>query len=112
MRNLMKKSEITPARPVSTVTMSETPHPDVERVLYTAGEIAQRTRELAADISRDYAGREVHLIGVLRGAVPFIADLARCLTVPATIDYLAVSSYGAGSVSSGAVRITKDLDDD
>jgi hypoxanthine phosphoribosyltransferase len=92
--------------------MNETPHPDMERILFSAQELAARTRDLAAEISRDYAGREVHLIGVLRGAVPFIADLARSLAVPATVDYLAVSSYGAGSTSSGVVRITKDLDDD
>lgn len=92
--------------------MSESPHPDLERVLFSAEEIAARTRELAADISRDYAGRELHLIGVLRGAVPFMADLARCVTVPTTVDYLAVSSYGAGATSTGIVRITKDLDDD
>jgi len=92
--------------------VNETPHPDLERILFSAEDVAARIQELAADISRDYAGQEVHLIGVLRGAVPFIADLARCLTVPATVDYLAVSSYGAGSASSGVVRITKDLDDD
>ena len=92
--------------------MSNSLHPDIERILFTPEDLATRTRELGDEISRDYAGREVHLIAVLRGAVPFIADLSRCLTVPTTVDYLAVSSYGAGAASSGVVRITKDLDDD
>lgn len=92
--------------------MQLTPHPDVERVLFSQDEIATRNRELGDAISRDYAGRDLHLVGVLRGAIPFIADLARCLSVPATLDYMAVSSYGSGSASSGVVRIIKDLDDE
>jgi hypoxanthine phosphoribosyltransferase len=92
--------------------MNEIPHPDIERILFSADEIAARTCELGAQISQDYAGREVHLIGVLRGAIPFIADLSRRLTVTTTVDYLAVSSYGAAATSTGAVRISKDLDDD
>jgi hypoxanthine phosphoribosyltransferase len=67
---------------------------------------------LAERISRDYAGRDPVLVGVLKAAVPFLADLARALTIPAEIDFLEASSYGSGIASSGAVRITKDLDRD
>jgi hypoxanthine phosphoribosyltransferase len=68
--------------------------------------------ELAAEVSADYAGREVLLVCVLRGAVFFLADLARALTVPCALDFMAVSSYGSATDSSGVVRILKDLDAD
>jgi hypoxanthine phosphoribosyltransferase len=67
--------------------------------------------ELGAEISRDYEGRDMVMVGVLRGAVVFIADLLRNLTVPCEIDFMAVSSYGSARDSSGVVRILKDLDD-
>jgi hypoxanthine phosphoribosyltransferase len=69
-----------------------------------------RVRELAAEISRDYAGRELLLLGVLKGAVFFLADLVRQLDLPCELDFMAVSSYGSSTDSSGVVRILKDLD--
>ena len=73
-------------------------------------ELKRRIRELGAEISRDYAGRDLVMIGVLKGAVLFLADLMRELTVPCEIDFMAVSSYGSATDSSGVVRILKDLD--
>ncbi len=85
---------------------------DLERVLLTEEQIAARLGELAEQIDADYAGREVLLVGVLKGAVMVMADLARRLTTPLAMDWMAVSSYGAGTSSSGVVRILKDLDTD
>jgi len=85
---------------------------DLQKVLLTEEQIQQRIRELAADIDRDYAGRDVLLVGVLKGAVMVMADLSRALHSPATMDWMAVSSYGSGTKSSGVVRILKDLDRD
>ena len=85
---------------------------DVESVLLSAEELAKRIEEIGAEISADYAGKEILMIGVLRGAVLFMADLARAITVPVAIDFMAVSSYGSGTSSSGVVRILKDLDED
>ena len=79
-------------------------------LLLDSGKIQARVRELAAEISRDYAGSTVHLVGVLKGAWIFLADLIRHLSVPSTVDFLAIQSYGAEIVSSGEVKITKDLD--
>jgi hypoxanthine phosphoribosyltransferase len=84
--------------------------PDVESVLFTAPEIETRLNQLAAELDRDYDGREVMLIGVLKGAVFLLADLARRLTIPSSMDFMAVSSYGSATTSSGVVRILKDLD--
>lgn len=72
--------------------------------------LSNRVTELAEEISRDYAGRDLLVIGVLKGAVFFIADLVRELTVPCELDFMAVSSYGSSTHSSGVVRILKDLD--
>ena len=69
-----------------------------------------RVAELGEEISNDYTGRDLLLVGVLKGAVFFMADLMRCLTVPCEVDFMAISSYGAASDSSGVVRILKDLD--
>ena len=80
-------------------------------VLYTRQQIAERVNELGAQITRDLNGEKVVLIGVLKGAAPFLADLARALDVDATFDFVAVSSYGNGQRSSGAVKLIKDLDD-
>jgi tRNA(Ile)-lysidine synthase len=91
-------------------TPGETGNPDIESVLVSAEEIDVRVRALAAAIDADYAGREVLLVGVLKGAVMVMADLSRCLTVPATMEFMAVSSYGTSTSSSGVVRILKDLD--
>jgi hypoxanthine phosphoribosyltransferase len=83
---------------------------DIAKVLVSAEEIAARTAELAAEIDADYAGRDLLLVGVLKGAVMVMADLARALTHPVEMDWMAVSSYGSGTKSSGVVRILKDLD--
>ncbi len=85
---------------------------DVERVLISAEELAKRTEELGAQITADYEGKEILMIGVLRGAVLFMSDLARAIKIPVAIDFMAVSSYGSGTSSSGVVRILKDLDED
>jgi hypoxanthine phosphoribosyltransferase len=85
---------------------------DLERVLLTEEQIHARLGELAARIDQDYAGRDPLLIGVLKGAVLVMADLTRCLHLPVETDWMAVSSYGSGTKSSGVVRILKDLDRD
>ncbi len=79
-------------------------------VLLDAEKIARRVRELGAEISRDYRGLHPHLVGILKGAWVFLADLIRHLDVEATVDFLAIQSYGSGIDSSGAVKVTKDLD--
>jgi tRNA(Ile)-lysidine synthase len=85
---------------------------DIESVLVSEKEIAAKVEELAAAIDADYAGRELVMVGVLKGAVMVMADLARALTIPVTMDFMAVSSYGSGTSTSGVVRILKDLDRD
>lgn len=82
---------------------------DIERVLFTEQELKDRVAQIAAQIDQDYAGKEPMLISVLRGSFIFMADLARSITLPCTVDFMAVSSYGAGTTSSGQVKITKDL---
>jgi hypoxanthine phosphoribosyltransferase len=84
---------------------------DELEILITEEQIRQRTRELAEEISRAYEGRDLHLICVLKGGVVFLVDLMKELTVPHSVDFMATSSYGAGTESSGVVRILKDLDD-
>ena len=79
-------------------------------ILVKPEELQNRVRELAAEISRDYAGRDLVLIGVLKGAVFFLSDLMRQLEVPCEVDFMAVASYGSATKSSGVVRILKDLD--
>ncbi|MHB8301430.1 MAG: hypoxanthine phosphoribosyltransferase [Acidobacteriaceae bacterium] len=76
----------------------------------THNQIQQRVGEMGAEISRDYAGQRLVLVGVLKGAAIFLADLARAITVDCTFDFVAVSSYGKSDSSSGAVRLIKDLD--
>lgn len=85
---------------------------DLVEVLFTEKQIQDRVAELAADIERDYAGKDLVLVGVLRGAVMIMADLARSLNKHVEMDWMAVSSYGSGTKSSGVVRILKDLDAD
>jgi hypoxanthine phosphoribosyltransferase len=80
-------------------------------VLYTRRQIADRVAEMGAEITRDLNGEKVVLVGVLKGAAIFLADLARCLQVDATFDFVAVSSYGKGQRTSGAVKLIKDLDE-
>ncbi|MFN3651664.1 MAG: hypoxanthine phosphoribosyltransferase [Armatimonadota bacterium] len=84
---------------------------DVREVLISEEAIAARVHELGEQISRDYAGRTLHLVVVLRGAAVFAADLLRALRIPASIDFIAISSYGAETRSSGVVRLLKDLED-
>ena len=86
-------------------------HQDIESVLMSEETLRKRVRELGETISRDYAGKEVLMVGVLRGAFVFMADLARAITIPLAIDFMAVSSYGASTSSSGVVRIIKDFDE-
>jgi len=83
---------------------------DVGEILIASDQLEVRIRELGREISSDYAGRELLLVGVLKGAVFFMADLMRSITVPCEIDFMAISSYGASTDSSGVVRILKDLD--
>ncbi|MEO7746320.1 MAG: hypoxanthine phosphoribosyltransferase [Actinomycetota bacterium] len=85
---------------------------DLEKVLVTEQQIRERLVELAASIDADYADRDLLLVGVLKGAVMVMADLARALSTRAEMDWMAVSSYGSGTKSSGVVRILKDLDKD
>ena len=85
-------------------------HPDIAHVLLSEEQIHARTQELGAKISADYAGRELSLICVLKGGVVFLADLIRSVHIPVRIDFMATSSYGAATQSSGVVRILKDLD--
>ena len=83
---------------------------EIAQILHTAEEIQAKVRELGAAISRDYEGRNPLLICVLKGAFIFIADLARSITIPVELDFMAVSSYGNAARSSGEVKIVKDLD--
>ncbi len=83
---------------------------DVAEILITEEQIRQRTRELAQEISRDYEGQDLLLVCVLKGGVVFLVDLMRELTIPHSVDFMATSSYGASTESSGVVRILKDLD--
>ena len=85
---------------------------DLSRILYNAEELENRMCELAAEIDRDYAGKDLLLVGVLNGAVMVMADLSRALTIHCRMDWMAVSSYGSGTQSSGVVRILKDLSTD
>ena len=83
---------------------------DLEQILLTEEEIQRRIAEAGEQIARDYAGRDLILIGVLKGASVFMADLARAIDLPLEFDFMAVSSYGAATQTSGVVRILKDLD--
>jgi hypoxanthine phosphoribosyltransferase len=85
---------------------------DLKEVLISSERLRVRVEELAAQIDADYAGRELLLVGVLKGAVMVLADLARAMHLPVQMDWMAISSYGSGTKSSGVVRILKDLDTD
>jgi hypoxanthine phosphoribosyltransferase len=85
---------------------------DLKEILITSEQLSQRVNELAAQIDADYAERELLLVGVLKGAVMVMADLARAMRLPVEMDWMAISSYGSGTKSSGVVRILKDLDTD
>lgn len=81
------------------------------RVLIPEDEVNRRIAEIAAEISRDYAGKSVHLLCILKGSVFFTCELAKRLTVPVTLDFMSCSSYGSGTISKGIVRLVKDLDE-
>ncbi|MDR1961403.1 MAG: hypoxanthine phosphoribosyltransferase [Gracilibacteraceae bacterium] len=83
---------------------------DIASVLLPEEKIKSRVAAMGRRITEDYAGKRLIMIGVLKGAVPFLADLTRCVPLPLRYDFIAVSSYGAATVSSGAVRLLKDLD--
>lgn len=87
-------------------------HPDIERVLFTEEDIKAIVERVGAEVTRDYQGKDLVLIAVLRGAVVFMGDLMRAIDTKCAIDFMAVSSYGDGTKSSGIVRIVKDLDMD
>lgn len=89
--------------------MSTTQHEDIDRILFTEEDLANRVREMGAQITEDYAGEEIVVISVLRGAAIFMSDLVREIKLPLEMDYMAISSYGNGAKSSGVVRILKDL---
>ncbi len=80
-------------------------------VLYSEEEVTARIKEMGEQISRDYAGKSVHLVGILKGATFFACELAKRITVPVTLDFMSVSSYGDSTESSGVVKINKDLDE-
>ena len=85
--------------------------PEFERVLYTEEQVEQRIREVAAEISQKYRGRDLKLIGVLKGSVFFLTALTRAITIPVKIDFLSISSFSSKTTAPGVVRIAKDLDD-
>lgn len=85
-------------------------HPHVEKILLDEKQIMERIKELGQQITRDYQGESILMVGILKGAMIFLADLVRNIEVPTFFDFMAVSSYGAGTISSGVVRIMKDLD--
>src|SRR6056297_768020 len=85
-------------------------HPEIGAVLVSEGELRTKVAELGARITADYAGRAPLLVGVLKGAFVFMSDLARAVDLPLEFDFMAVSSYGSSTTSSGVVRIVKDLD--
>lgn len=83
---------------------------DFERVLISEDEIRARISEVAAEISRDYEGKDLLVIGILKGCIHFFSDLTREIDLPITMDFMAISSYGAGTTSSGEIKMLKDLD--
>ncbi len=91
-------------------TLGRVRDPNIGEILIQADELQARIADIGAEISKDYEGREILLVCVLKGAVLFVSDLMRQITVPCEIDFMAVSSYGSATRSSGVVRILKDLD--
>lgn len=85
---------------------------DLQEVLIDEQALQQRVKELGEEITRDYAGKEILMVGVLRGAVMFMADLCRAIKLPVGIDFMAISSYGQSTTSSGIVKVIKDLDEE
>ena len=85
---------------------------DVKKVLYSEEPLAKRVKEMAEEISKDYAGKDLLVVGILKGSVLFTSDLIKNISIPCEIDFMAVSSYGNSAQTSGVVRILKDLDSD
>lgn len=85
-------------------------HEDIEKILITEDEIKAKVSELGQKITRDYKGKNLMLLCILKGAMMFLADLSRAIELPLSMDFMAVSSYGLSTTSSGVVRIIKDLD--
>ena len=85
-------------------------HKDIEKVLFSAEQLREITERIGEQISFDYQGKNLLLVSVLKGSVVFMADLMRAIKIPCRIDFMSVSSYGAGTKTSGVVKITKDLD--
>ena len=92
--------------------MADNIHDDILEVLLSEEEIRAKVKELGAQITKDYAGKTPFFLGVLKGCFVFMSDLMRCVDLPCNMDFMAVSSYGGGTSSTGAVRITKDLNRD
>lgn len=84
---------------------------ETTRILIPQDKVEERIQQLADEISRDYEGKVVHLVGILKGSVFFVCELAKRLTIPVTMDFMSVSSYGSGTKSSGIVKLIKDLDE-
>ena len=87
-------------------------HPDCERVMLTDEQLRSRVREVAEQVDKDYEGKRPLVLGILKGSIIFYSDFIRFLTMPVELDFIAVSSYGSGAVSSGKLKIKKDLDSD
>lgn len=85
-------------------------HQDVESIMFSKEQLQMRIAELAAQLDSEYAGKTPLMVGILKGSVMFYADLLRAMTIPVEMDFMAISSYGAGSKSSGEVKLIKDLD--
>ncbi|MGL5820709.1 MAG: hypoxanthine phosphoribosyltransferase [Sarcina sp.] len=84
---------------------------DIQEVLYSEEQLREKIKEMGATISEDYVGKELLIVGILKGSAIFASDLLRCISIPCELDFMSVSSYGKSSKSSGIVRILKDLDD-
>lgn len=87
-------------------------HKDCERIMLTEEQLRKRVKEVAEQVDKDFQGKKPLVVGILKGSIIFYADFIRCLTMPIELDFLAVSSYGSGAVSSGKLNIRKDLDRD
>ena len=87
-------------------------HADCERIIFTEEQLKARTTEIACEVDKLYAGKRPLVVGILKGSIIFYADFIRHLTVPVELDFMVVSSYGSGTVSSGKLNIKKDLDRD
>lgn len=94
------------------IDQNGTVYQDLTRILVTREEIADKVEELGRKITEDYQGRSIFMICILKGAAVFFTDLVRCIDLPVTMDFMAISSYGSATKSSGVVRVVKDLDHD